>query len=213
VNATNEGLPSTERGCVADWLRWFLEDLAVIRSPNTVRAYAADVHRWTTFCQMLGVDPFGARPRTAIEFIRTERKRTYGADKTVSARTLVRRLSAIRQWYGYLALQPEETGVFRNPIPAGSAIRTGAGVIYGQPALLRYDRSVPQALSATEIERFVHHLTATRYRDRAIVWLLKDGGLRINEALQLRLGDINWSKRILAVRPTKNKRERLVPVT
>jgi integrase/recombinase XerD len=42
---------------------------------------------------------------------------------------------------------------------------------------------------------------------------LKDGGLRINEALQLRLGDINWSKRILAVRPTKNKRERLVPVT
>jgi integrase/recombinase XerD len=42
---------------------------------------------------------------------------------------------------------------------------------------------------------------------------LKDGGLRINEALRLRLGDINWSKRILAVRATKNKRERLVPVT
>ena len=213
MNPTNEGPPSTERGCVADWLRWFLDDLAVVRSPNTVRAYAADVQRWTTFRQMLGVDPFGARPRTAIEFIRSERKRTYGADKTVSARTLVRRLSAIRQWYGYLALQPEETGVFRNPIPAGSAIRTGAGVIYGRPALLPYDRSLPQALSATEIELFVHHLTATRYRDRAIVWLLKDGGLRINEALQLRLGDINWSKRILAVRPTKNKRERLVPVT
>ena len=79
--------------------------------------------------------------------------------------------------------------------------------------MLRYDQSLPQALSAIEVERFVQHLTATRYRDRAIVWLLKDGGLRINEALKLRLGDINWSKRILAVRAAKSKRERLVPVT
>src|SRR5258708_7124012 len=156
---------------------------------------------------------FRAGPRVAIAFIRFERERSYRRERTVGPRTVVRRLSAIRQWYAYLALQPEETGVTRNPIPAGSAIRTGAGLISGRPALLRYDQSLPQALSATEIECFVHHLTATRYRDQAIVWLLKDGGLRINEALQLRLGDVNWSRRILAVRATKNKRERLVPVT
>jgi integrase len=63
------------------------------------------------------------------------------------------------------------------------------------------------------VERFIHHLTATQYRDQAIVWLLKDGGPRINEVLQLRVPDINWSKRVLIVRATKNKRERLVPVT
>jgi len=126
---------------------------------------------------------------------------------------MVRRLSAIRQWYAYLALEPEETGVRRNPIPAGSAIRTGAGIIANKPALLRYDRPLPQVLSAEEIDAFLTRLTATQFRDPAIVWLLKDGGARISEILRLRLGDINWSKRILTIRATKNKRERLVPVT
>jgi integrase/recombinase XerC len=198
---------------IEDWVRSFVEDLGVVRSAATVRAYVSDVRRWVSFCQDREVHPFRVGPRVAIAFIRFERERNYRPDRTVGPRTVVRRLSAIRRWYSYLALQPEETGVQRNPIPAGSAIRTGAGVIYGRPALLRYDKSHPQTLSATEIERFVRHLTATRYRDRAIVWLLTDGGLRINEALQLHLGDINWSKRILAVRATKNKRERRVPVT
>src|SRR5882762_3216102 len=123
------------------WVQRFLDDIAVVRSANTLRAYAFDLHEWARFCQKQDIDPFRARPRTAIEFIRLERERSYRADKTVSARTLVRRLSAIRQWYAYLALEPEETGVHRNPIPSGSAIRTGAGIIAQRPALLRYDRS------------------------------------------------------------------------
>jgi site-specific recombinase XerD len=213
VNARGEGLTDKNIGRVGDWLRRFLDDLAVIRSDNTVRAYASDVQRWTTFCGTLGVDPLSARPRTAIAFIRAERERTYRADKTVSARTLVRRLSAIRQWYAYLAMEPEETGVRRNPIPAGTAIRTGAGIIANKPALLRYDRPLPQVLSVEEIDGFLTRLTATQYRDRAIVWLLKDGGIRISELLRIRLGEINWSRRVLTIRPMKNKRERLVPVT
>src|SRR6266567_3964139 len=107
--------------------------MAVIRSTNTVRAYAFDLRQWARFCQKQDIDPFRARPRTAIDFIRLERQRSYRADKTVTARTVVRRLSAIRQWYAYLALEPEETGVHRNPIPAGSAIRTGAGIISNKP--------------------------------------------------------------------------------
>jgi site-specific recombinase XerC len=114
------------------WIQRFLDDMAVVRSANTVRAYAFDLRQWARFCKQQEIDPFRARPRTAIEFIRLERERTYRADKTVTARTVVRRLSAIRQWYAYLALEPEETGVHRNPIPAGNAIRTGAGVIAKQ---------------------------------------------------------------------------------
>jgi hypothetical protein len=67
---------------VDDWLDRFVGDLAVIRSANTVRAYAADVQRWVTFCRMLCVDPFCARPTTAIAFIRAERERTYRANRT-----------------------------------------------------------------------------------------------------------------------------------
>jgi site-specific recombinase XerD len=190
-----------------------LDDLAILRSANTVRAYAFDLDRWVDFCRQQEIDAFRARPRLAIEFVRVERQRLYRTDKTISARTVVRRLTAIRQWYAYLALEPEETGVRRNPIPSGSAIRTGTGVIANRPALLRYDRSLPQVLSADEMDGFAEHLTATRYRDRAIFWLLKDGGMRISELLSLRLADVNWGKHVLTIRPGKGKRERLVPVT
>jgi integrase/recombinase XerD len=208
-----EETPGKRASWTTYWIQRFLDDLAVVRSANTVRAYAFDLRRWTCFCQQLEIDPFAARPRVAIEFIRLERQRSYRTDKTISARTLVRRLTAIRQWYAYLALEPEETGVRRNPIPSGSAIRTGAGIIAQRPALLRYDRSLPQVLSAGELDDFAQHLTATQYRDRAIFWLLKDGGMRISELLNLRLADINWGKRVLTIRPGKGKRERLVPVT
>lgn len=207
---TDTAGPDTE---VARWLERFRADLAAVRSANTVRAYAADIRRWIAFCQAIDTHPFAVRPRMAIEFIRQESARTYGKDQTVSARSIVRRLSAIRQWYAYLALEPEATGIQRNPIPAGSAVRAGAGIIAGRPALLRYDRPLPETLSTEEMDRFLAHLTATRYRDRAIAWLLKDGGLRIGEVLSLRLDHINWSKRLLTVRVTKNRTDRIVPVS
>jgi integrase/recombinase XerD len=198
---------------VVRWTQRFLDDLAVVRSANTVRAYRADIARWAAFCAASGVHPFQARPRTAIDFIRSERERACGEERTVSPRTIVRRLSAVRQWYAYLALESEETGVHHNPVPAGSAIRTGAGAVAGKPALLRHDTALPQTLSGEEMDRFVESLTATSHRDRAIVWLLKDGGVRIGELLGLRVGDIDWSKRTLTVRATKARSTRLVPVT
>ncbi len=98
-------------------------------------------------------------------------------------------------------------------MPAGNAIRTGAGAVAGKPALLRYDAPLPQTLSAEEFDHFAACLTATAHRDRALVWLLKDGGVRIGELLELRVGDIDWSKRTLTVRASKTRSTRLVPVT
>jgi integrase/recombinase XerD len=198
---------------VTYWISRFLEDLAVVRSANTVRAYAGDVARWVAFCAGASIDPLAVSPRHAIEFVRAERARPARGGQTVSARTIVRRLSAVRQWYAYLALEPEATGIHRNPVPAGSAVRTGAGAIARQPALLRYDQPLPQTLDSEEIDRFVACLTATRYRDRALVWLLKDGGMRVSELLALRLGDIDWSKAVLTTRATKTRTARLVPVS
>src|SRR5262245_5294644 len=104
------------------WTHRFLEDLAVVRSANTVRAYAGDLARWLTFCTTTGVDPLRATPRAVIAFVRAERQRPVrGGAATVSARSVVRRLAAVRQWYAYLALEPEATGVRRNPVPGGAA--------------------------------------------------------------------------------------------
>ena len=195
------------------WLKRFLQDLAVLRPVNTVRAYRLDLERWLAFCASADILPLTARPRQIIEFVRFERQRQIKDGATVSARTLVRRLSALRQWYTFLMLEPEQTGIERNPVPGGTSLRAAVGVVSGQSALLSYDRNQPQTLTADEMTRFIEQLTATGYRDRAIVWLLKDGAIRIGEALDLRLGDIHWAGHRLTVRSSKSRNSRVVPLT
>jgi site-specific recombinase XerD len=205
----NQGAP----GSATYWARRFLEDLSVVRSPNTVRAYHDDISRWTSFCESRAIDPMEVCPRHAVEFIRHERERQLPGGGTVSPRTIVRRLSAIRQWYDFLALEPELTGVRKNPVPGGTPLRTAVGIVSGRPAFLRHDRPLPKALPAETIDRFVQHLSATRYRDRCIAWLLKDGGLRIGEALGLTLPDIHWGKGSITVRSSKSGATRTVPLS
>lgn len=69
--------------------------------------------------------------------MRSEPGRRIGGGKTVGARTIVRRLSALRQWYEFLMLEPEQTGVQSNPVPLGGTLRSAAGMVSGQQALLR----------------------------------------------------------------------------
>jgi hypothetical protein len=83
----NDSAQGDDKGRAEVWVKRFLDDLGVLRSFNTVRAYAFDLARWTRFCFELEIDPFRAHPRTAIEFIRVERERSYRTDKTISART------------------------------------------------------------------------------------------------------------------------------
>ncbi|MEQ1606463.1 MAG: tyrosine-type recombinase/integrase [Pyrinomonadaceae bacterium] len=195
------------------WLNRFLQDLAVVRPANTVRAYRLDLERWLVFCVSIDILPLATRPGHIIDFIRFERQRQIKGGTTISARTLVRRLSALRQWYTYLMLEPEQTGVKRNPVPGGSTLRVAAGIVSGQPALLHFDSAQPKTLTVDEMTRFIEQLTATSYRDRAIVWLLKDGAIRIGEVLDLRLGDIHWAGHRLTIRSSKSHNQRVVALT
>ncbi|MGE0131515.1 MAG: tyrosine-type recombinase/integrase [Blastocatellales bacterium] len=209
----NEPSAPIQPGNAAGWIERFIADLAIVRPENTVRAYRHDLKRWLSFCNKSGLDPLAARSSHIIAFIRSERERVIHEDATVSARTIVRRLAAIRQWYNFLSLEPELTGVHRNPVPGGASLRAAAGVITGQPALLHYDRLHPETLTADEVDRFIAQLTASSHRDRAIVFLLKDGAVRISEALDLRLGDIHWAGHRVTVRSTKSHNSRIVPLS
>lgn len=195
------------------WLERFVEDLSTVRPYNTVKAYRQDLMRWLAFCNEAGIDALAARPTDIIQFLRTARERPTCRGATVGARTLVRRLASLRQWYEFLMLEPEQTGIQRNPVPVGGTLRTAAGNVSGHSALLRYDRTHPQTLSPEEIDRFISHLTATKHRDRAIVWLLKDGGVRIGEALSLQMPDIHWAGRRVTVHATKSRNSRIVPLS
>lgn len=195
------------------WLQRFLSDLEVVRSHNTVRAYRQDLCRWMDFCEKQGTDPLVARARDVIGFVRAERGRLTRGGEAISARTVVRRLAALRRWYDFLCLEPESTGVWRNPVPHGASLRAATSAVTGQSTLLRYDQEYPELLSPQEMDSFVANLDVTRYRDKAIAWLLKDGALRIHEALGLRMGDIHWAGRRVTVRAAKSYSSRTVPLT
>jgi site-specific recombinase XerD len=201
----------TELSTAKDWAERFVADLTVVRPVNTVRAYTHDLTRWLKFCETIDVDPLKVRTIHVIDFIRFERQRVTRDTATVNPRTVVRRLSAIRLWYSFLSLEPEHTNVSKNPVPTGTALRTAVGEVEGMPALLRYDNPLPQVLSQDEMDGFIAQLKT--HRDLAIVWLLKDGAMRINEALGLRMGKIDWAGSRITVRSTKGRNERVVQLS
>ena len=204
------------------WADRFLADLAVTYRDNTVRAYAFDLARWLNYCGDQALDPLHICPRDVLGFIEAERRRappltdehpgTAGTAQ-LSDRTINRRLSAIRQWYHYLGLYSEQTGLASNPVPMGRPLRTALGVRLRQPASLRYDRTLPQVLPVEVVARFLEHLTITRYRDKAIVYLMWHSGLRITEVLSLRLEDMDWGNRLLTVYSSKSRTTRRIPIS
>jgi integrase/recombinase XerD len=67
---------------------------------------------------------------------------------------------------------------------------------------LRAERRRPRELSRVEMTTLIE--SCDRLRDRFLLSLLKDTGLRIGEALGLRHEDIDARRRLVAVRPREN---------
>ena len=159
-------------------------------SPNTLEAYSRDLRDLAGF---LGA----ARP---VDEAGTEDIRRYLArqsDSGMAARTLARRLSAIRQFYRFLyaeGLRPD------NPATAIDSPRQG--------------RSLPKVLGEAEVEQL---LAAAREREgpdglrlRALIEVLYATGLRISELVTLPLSAIARDPRVLIVRG-KGGKERMIP--
>jgi integrase/recombinase XerC len=94
-----------------------------------------------------------------------------------------------------------------------------SGVIERNPASLlaspKVDRTLPSFLQHTEAEELrtaFDDTTASGRRDRALCELLYGSGLRVSEALQLNVGDVDERARTVRVRGKRGK-ERIVPVT
>jgi site-specific recombinase XerD len=72
-------------------------------------------------------------------------------------------------------------------------------------------RRLPEILSQQELVRF---FTAIRYlKHRAIVMTLYAGGLRVSEALHLRLSDIDSQRGVIRIEQGKGRKDRYVPLS
>jgi integrase/recombinase XerC len=179
-------------------LRAFLDYLSLNRnaSAHTVEAYASDLAQFLQFTAAAhGSTPEALKPAqldlAAIRAFMAELHRQGHARTSVS-----RKLSALRAFGRFLRRE---------------------GIIEIDPASLavspRSEHKVPAHLSVDEMTRLLEMPDTSEplgRRDRAILELFYASGLRLSELVQLDLGDVNLSARIVRVMG-KGRKERLVP--
>jgi len=156
-------------------------------SPLTISAYTRDTKEFLEFVKK---PVAGVTARDITAFLKAERAR-------VSARTLARKICALKSFWQYLL---EDGVVFSNPL---SAIRSP-----------RLEKFLPDVLTVSEIEGIITRISGKKPRDArnlAIIELLYGGGLRISELINLRVRDVNLKIGFVKCLG-KRGRERIVPV-
>lgn len=157
------------------------------RSPLTVDAYLRDLRDFSTW---LGN---GKLARATMSDIR--RYVMYQAgERRVDARTIRRRLSSIKTFYGYLKWAGQ-----RNDNPAAEV-----------PGPRMADKK-PEHLHVSEVEHLLHTSVAgrsdfQRLRDRAIMELLYATGIRRAEVASIRIHDVDLRNRVIDVTGKGNKK-------
>jgi integrase/recombinase XerC len=166
-------------------------------SPQTVRAYRADLDRFADFWEReFANESAGKTPLSRLDTLAV---RSYLASlhrARLSNRSLARHLSTLRSFFrwacreGHLAKSPAR----------------------GLPAP-RVPKTLPRAMTLPDTERLLaaeEEDAAVPERERALFELLYATGLRVSEAAGLDLEDVDFSARLVRV-TGKGSRERIVP--
>jgi len=171
----------------------FLERLKTERrlSPHTAKAYERDLKALLEFCEREQIASFEALDSFGVRRFAAESHR-----KGLSARSVARRLSAVRTFLNFLIA----TGVVKN----------NAGVHVQAP---KVPRRLPATLDADQVASLlaISGDDPLTVRDRAILELFYSSGLRLAELVGLNLGDVDTADRTVRV-VGKGSKERVVPV-
>lgn len=190
-------------------LKEFLDYLIAERnlSANSVKAYARDLLQFSDFASQHG------RNLKEVDsgLLGTYLSRL--AEAGLSARSVARKLSAIRMFLRYLA----DTGrLARDPAENFSAPRLPAKLprVLSFKEISRVLDAAKSALGQVESKRSesqIRRSVALALRDRAMLEVLYGAGLRISELIGLRLGDVYMEEGFLRVKG-KGDKERVVPL-
>jgi len=168
-------------------------------APSTVRAYRHDVEAFVRWVGPLGLDgPEGVdrkRLRRYLAFLSTTGK---------SRRTIARRASALRRYFGWL----RRRGVLATDPSAGLSAPKGEARL---PRVLRPDEM--RDLLVDEPPPAGDDLsTAVRLRDDAVLELLYGSGIRVAELAALDVDDLDLGHARMQVRG-KGGKARMVPLS
>lgn len=171
----------------------FLRHLEVERglSPNTVRAYRADLERYLEWAERSGVDPITLDHRALRRYLSE-------LDRARYARTTVkRRLSAVRSFFAFAS---EYDAVGSDPSAVLSSPKSPA----------RLPRVVPSDVLAALLDA-PDPETPAGVRDRALLELLYATGARVSEISSLDMSGLDLAQGQITVMG-KGSRERIVPL-
>jgi integrase/recombinase XerC len=171
----------------------FLQRLKTERrlSPHTVAAYQHDLNALLGFCERESIASFEALDSFAVRRFAAESHR-----RGLGARSVARRLSAVRTFLGYLI----ERG----------ALKSNAGVHVQAP---KPPRRLPATLDTDQVASLlaISGDDPLTLRDRAMLELFYSSGLRLAELVGLDLGDVDAADRTVRVLG-KGSKARVVPV-
>lgn len=181
-----------------EWINYKNDYLIFLRlekalSENSLMAYERDFNKLHSFVQTnyTELTPTDIRQSHLEEFLAS----LY--DSGLNARSQARVLSSIKGFYKYLMLEDiiedDPTELIQGP---------------------KLDRKLPHILSVEEIDSLISAIDLSKpegSRNRAILETLYSCGLRVTEAISLRLSDLFFKEEYIRIIGKGNK-ERLVPI-
>ncbi len=156
-------------------------------SDNTVSAYLSDVRQ---FFETAGCAPDTAGPQEIAGYFS-------GRQSSMTKRTQARILSALRSFFNYLIL---EGYIKDNPCDKMDFPKIG--------------RKLPDILSVEEVDAMISSVAADDWkglRDRALLEVLYGCGLRVSEAVGLKVTDVFFKEGFVRI-TGKGDKQRLVPL-
>ncbi len=172
----------------------YLSTLSIERgySSHTIESYASDLKDFLSFLEIHKINDPNEILSAHILLYLTDLRRRGLSEETIS-----RRLSSLRGFFAFLAL---EHGLKENPIALIEGPRPG--------------RKLPTVLSVEEVKKLLEApdiSTPVGLRDRAMLELMYASGLRVSELIGLKVFDINLEIGFVRV-VGKGSKERLVPI-
>lgn len=199
--------------------QWLETQVLLGLAPNTIDAYARAIQDFLSYCGRHGIQ---AREATRDEIARYvgELRRRPGpqggkvlrldSGVGLSNATLQQRLTGVRLFFDNLI----EDGLREtNPVGRGRYTPGKAFGGKGERGLLPRFRRLPWVPSDEQWQAFLQAARPEPIRNRCMIGLAYDAGLRREELCSLRSDDLDPAHRTLRIRAetTKSKRERIVP--
>ena len=197
--------------------RWLLIQRNLGRAPNTLLAYRRSLESYRSFCLTLQRPMHEATREDVALFVRSMSVyRLPASRKAINERsgmanaTIRLRLTAVRLFYDHLV----EEGIREdNPVGRGRYTQSGGFGGTRPRALVPYFTTLPWIPADAEWRHLLQTARFEPLRNRAMLALAYDAGLRREELCLLATGDIDPAHRLLTVRAetTKSRRGRVIP--